>query len=334
MDEYEKQEIALTARAEKFRSKAEADLGIIPKLVDVYSDGTRMSGTLWKPKNAGGAKLPAILLCHGFGGKRAHLDYSYAPKFAQQGFIVLTFDYRGWGDSDGVLVSIGKQPKPDPATGLVSVNAKPVRRIVDPEWQLRDADSALNFLLSEPDVDTSRVGVWGSSYGGGHALVLATRDNRVACVVSQIGSINTHANWVNRHPQYRGVAAIHDLAAKHARGQVNVWDISKPHGLDGMPNLPKTVFEHTRNTLQAAREIQVPVMILAAENEELFMNSKNSELVYNMMKDRVPAELDYLPGKHYDAYGGESYKKGVKRALDWFTVYLGSKEMLESNSKL
>ena len=116
-------------RAQKFRQRAEADLGIVPTVVDIYSDGTRMSGTVWRPKDKSlDQKLPAILLCHGFGGKRAHLDYSYAPKFAQAGFVALTFDYRGWGDSDGILVAAEKQPEVDPKTGLINVKAKPIRR--------------------------------------------------------------------------------------------------------------------------------------------------------------------------------------------------------------
>ena len=33
-------------------------------------------------------------------GLRSHLNNQYAPKFAEAGFVVLTFDYRGWGESD------------------------------------------------------------------------------------------------------------------------------------------------------------------------------------------------------------------------------------------
>jgi dipeptidyl aminopeptidase/acylaminoacyl peptidase len=77
MDEHEKNEIGLTKRAEKFRSTAKEQLGVEHSLVDIFSDGTRMQGTVWRPKNFDPAKkYPAVVLCHGFGGKRAHLDYS------------------------------------------------------------------------------------------------------------------------------------------------------------------------------------------------------------------------------------------------------------------
>jgi dienelactone hydrolase len=211
--------------------------GVVHEIVDIYSDGTRMTGTVWRLQSNVGKKLPVILLCHGWGGKRGHLDYSYAPQFAKAGFVAVTFDYRGWGDSDGVLVAAnGRQPKPD-ADGTVTLRARVVRKIIDPEWQLRDIDSALNYVMAMSDVDVTRVGLWGSSFGGGHVLAIASRDHRVRVVVTQIGSINTHINWINRHPEYRGEVAIRQLASKQARGEVFPWNLSKPKGLDGMVRL-------------------------------------------------------------------------------------------------
>ena len=128
MDEFEKAELEQSARAEKFRQKAPEQYGVVSRIVDIYSDGTRMSATIWRPKGVESKPLPAILLCHGFGAKRSHLDYSYAPRFAQAGFVALTFDYRGWGDSDGIVISAEKQPKPDPQTGLVNIKAKIIRK--------------------------------------------------------------------------------------------------------------------------------------------------------------------------------------------------------------
>jgi dienelactone hydrolase len=331
--DFEEQERQMAIRASKFRESAPEKEGVIPTLVDIYSDGTRMQGCVWKPKTwKDGQKLPAILLCHGWGGKRNHLDYSYGPQFAKAGYIALTFDYRGWGESDGVLVNAqipgSKQPKPD-VDGTTTMKVRIVRKIIDPEWQLRDIDSALNYLVTVDGVDVNRIGIWGSSFGGGNALAIAARDARVKVVVCQIGSINTHINWINRHPERRGEQSIRKLASEHARGEVMPWNLSKPAGLDGMPNLPKVVFEHTRNTVDSVRNIRVPVMLLAAEKEELFPNEKNSSLVYDMIKDRVPATLEFLAGTHYDAYGA-SFGKSVERALHWFNLYIGNVTMQQN----
>lgn len=73
-----------------------------------------------------GQRLPAILLCHGWAGPKAHLSRTYAPYFCAGGFVCLTFDYRGWCESDARLVTMGEQPKAD-ADGYLTVRAKPVR---------------------------------------------------------------------------------------------------------------------------------------------------------------------------------------------------------------
>ena len=91
--------------------------------VDIWSDGTRLSGDLWHPEDLQpGDKLAAVILCHGWGGVRSHLNQAYAPEFAKAGYVVLSFDYRGWGDSDSRLVIKEKMPEPD-ISGMITVRA-------------------------------------------------------------------------------------------------------------------------------------------------------------------------------------------------------------------
>ena len=141
------------------------------------------------------------------------------------------------------------------------------------------------------------------------------------------GSIDTHANWINRHPQHRGAKAIAALRSAQARGTAFPWTLVNPQGLDGAPNLPKVVFEHT--PLAHVDKIAVPTLILAAEKEELFKNEQNSELVYEKMRLQgtgAPVQLGYLPGGHYDAYGQPAFGIGSKRAVEWFSLYLGNQQ--------
>ena len=176
--DFVKQERGLNARAAKMRKTAKASgnkLGVMCEVVDFYSDGTRLSGTIWRPEAAfakGAAKLPGILLAHGWGAKRAHLDFSYALRFAQAGFVTMTFDYRGWGDSDGVLVSVGRQPRTkDNKTAEATLPVRIVRKVVDPAWQRRDLASAMDYFCGVAGLDTSRIGLWGSSFGSGYVLM-------------------------------------------------------------------------------------------------------------------------------------------------------------------
>ena len=78
--------------------------------ITLYSDGTRLAGNLWSPEDLKPKeRRPAILMIHGWGGVKSHLNQAYAPRFAAQGYIVLTFDYTGWGESEGVLQTCRRQ---------------------------------------------------------------------------------------------------------------------------------------------------------------------------------------------------------------------------------
>ena len=75
---------------------------VLQRNITLWSDGTRLSGVLLYPKDREeGDKLPAIVLCNGWGGTKAFLMQSgIAPRFAAAGYVVINYDYRNWGDSD------------------------------------------------------------------------------------------------------------------------------------------------------------------------------------------------------------------------------------------
>ena len=107
--------------------------GVHQRNITLWSDGTRLSGVLLYPRDREeGKKLPAIVLCNGWGGTRAFLMRSgIAPRFAAAGYVVINYDYRGWGDSDSRLVVRGLLPEPD-KDGYVTVKAQAIREVVDP----------------------------------------------------------------------------------------------------------------------------------------------------------------------------------------------------------
>ncbi|GGX80402.1 alpha/beta hydrolase [Pseudoduganella dura] len=124
-------------------------------------------GWLFAPAATSSKPSPAISMCHGFGAVKEHALEKFAQAFAEAGFVVLVHDHRNFGASDGV-------PRGD----------------IDPWMQIADWRRAISFLETVPEVDASKIGIWGSSYSGGHALVLAATDNRVKCVVSQVPTIS------------------------------------------------------------------------------------------------------------------------------------------------
>ncbi|BBX28518.1 alpha/beta hydrolase [Mycolicibacterium alvei] len=123
------------------------------------SGGVECSGWLYLPA---GGPAPVIVMAHGLGAVRGMRLDAYAERFCAAGYACLVFDYRHFGDSDG-------QP----------------RQLLDIGRQLDDWAAAIAYARSLKEVDSSRVVLWGSSFGGGHVIAAAARDGNITAVVSQ-----------------------------------------------------------------------------------------------------------------------------------------------------
>ena len=290
--------------------------GVERRPIHIWSDGTRMAGDLWLPAGFGeDSNAPAILLTHGWGGTRDHLN-GYALKFAGAGFVVLTFDHRGWADSHSRLVIIGDQPEPD-ANGEVTVRARAIREVVDPQDQIRDITSALDYLSGEPGVDRNRIGLWGTSYSGGHVIHVGARDDRVAAIVSQVGYQGV-GGWSPKARRFARQRAI-----DKARGKIDPI----PQGIDQLPNLDGTpdiakMLDHRPIDLAAA--VKVPTLIIDVTEEELFDRTANGRAVYDIIRQNAEAEYKTYPGRHYRIYGSH-FSAASSAALEWFQKHLTSR---------
>ena len=130
--------------------------------IEFDAEGVTLRGWLYLPDGAGGP-VPTVVMAHGFSAvKEMYLD-SFAEAFAAGGLGALVFDNRNFGASDG-------EP----------------RQEIDPWAQVRDYRHAITWAQTRPEVDADRIGVWGSSYSGGHVLVLGAIDKRIKCVAAQV----------------------------------------------------------------------------------------------------------------------------------------------------
>ena len=136
-------------------------------------DDVILRGWLFVPDGPG--PHPAITMAHGFAGVKEHGLERFAQVFAAAGFVVLVHDHRGFGASDG-------SPRYD----------------IDPWVQIADWRRAISFLESQPFVDPDRIGLWGSSYAGGHAIVLGATDRRLRAVVAQVPTISGYQQSLRR----------------------------------------------------------------------------------------------------------------------------------------
>jgi pimeloyl-ACP methyl ester carboxylesterase len=127
---------------------------------------SQCAGWLYLPH--GTSKPPVVVMAHGFAGTRDVVLPVIAERFARDGLAAFVFDYRYFGASGGLP-----------------------RQIVDPWEQLEDWRAAVTFVRTRSDVDGARVALWSSSMGAGHALVIASADDRVRALVVQAPLIDT-----------------------------------------------------------------------------------------------------------------------------------------------
>jgi uncharacterized protein len=137
------------------------------------ADGTTLRGWHYRPPGT----CPVVVLSHGFGAVREmHLDV-VAEGLAEAGFGCLVYDHRGLGSSDG-------EPRGE----------------LDPFAQVDDMRDAVTAAQLLPGADPERIGLWGSSYSGGHVLVVGATDRRVRCVVAQVPTISGRRTTLRRFP--------------------------------------------------------------------------------------------------------------------------------------
>jgi dienelactone hydrolase len=73
-----------------------------------------------------------------------------------------------------------------------------LRGDIDPWQQIADWRRAISYLEGRPEVDPTRIGLWGTSYAGGYALVLGATDRRLRCVVAQVPTISGYEQGLRR----------------------------------------------------------------------------------------------------------------------------------------
>src|SRR3981081_3970155 len=130
--------------------------------ITYYSDGLKLSGIFSTPDNSRGRHFPGVVLVPGFMSTADAFFPGFGQELNAAGFVSLTMDFRGFGESEGV------------------------RGEVIPYLQIYDASNAISYLQSRPEVDSDKIALLGVSLGGGEVAYIAARDRRVKCVASMV----------------------------------------------------------------------------------------------------------------------------------------------------
>lgn len=293
--------------------------------IEFDAEGVTLRGWHYPAGDAAGSGRPAVVMAHGFSAvKEMYLD-SFAEVFNAAGLNVVVFDNRNFGASDG-------EP----------------RQEIDPWAQVRDYRHAITYASTLPEVDATRIGIWGSSYSGGHVLVVGAIDRRVNAVVCQVPLISGHDNLralvradfiagfrqqfdADRLARFRGeppamVPVVDaDPLAPSALPTPDSWEWFTETGKTRAPAWRNEV---TLRSVELFTEYEpgtylpwispTPLLMLVAVGDHLVP----SELaIAAFATAHEPKKLVILPAGHFEAYT-TGFDAASGHARDWLTQHL------------
>ncbi|MEV8520683.1 alpha/beta fold hydrolase [Dyella marensis] len=281
----------------------------------VHIGDAPLAATLHLPDSPG--PHATVLLCHGFCGTQPLLLPAFAAAFAQAGYVAVTFDYRGFGESGGE------------------------RGRLVPSMQIDDILAVLGWLKTHDQVDAQRIGLWGTSLGGGHVMGAAARDAGVRCVVSQLAFADGEeviAGHMSAEEKASFLATLAKMEERKQAGKEMFVPLTRVLGdpeskaffekhKDSYPELSikipmltvKEMFHYKPAT--DAAHVTCPTLVVVAGDDGVNPPAQGTALF-----DAVGAATKQLyvqeGARHYDAYEGTHFDQVAQRQLAWYGQHL------------
>ncbi|SFL23985.1 CocE/NonD family hydrolase [Streptomyces pini] len=265
-----------------------------------------------------GARRPAVLLGHGFGGSKADLR-GRAEELARSGYAVLTWSARGFGAS----------------TGRIGMN--------DPDREVADVSALIDWLAKRPEVRLDgegdpRVGVAGASYGGAVSLLAAGYDERVDAVAPRItywdlsqalfpdgvfkelwtGIFFTTGSTVAGS----GAPTAGPVSERAGCGRftTELCEMYERVAVAGKPDREARELLRERSPVAVADRIDVPALIVQGRSDSLFPLGHADAMAKAIRANGAPVAVEWIAGGHD---GGPSEDERLDdRTRAWFDRHL------------
>jgi len=290
-------------------------------------DGIKVAGWYYKPiKNANGA---CIIFSHGLCGTKDMGLEKYALKFSNEGYAVLLYDYRYFGDSSG----------------------KP-RQLFGGIYQYNDLKGAISYARSRKDINENKIFLWGTSAGAGYGISVAGIDDKIAGVIAQCGAYNHKEDnklYLDRlgmgfflklfvHGQRdkgrsRFGLSPHTFPAYGKEGTVAM--LSGPGFFKGIQRLAENsstfknelcgrmaFLPHAPDPTESALSVKCEVLIQICTMDSLVSPNTHLQLVENLGEK---AHVKKYPIDHFDIYFDADFDKATDDQLEFLNAIIRSK---------
>ena len=290
------------------------------RAVEFYSEGFKLVGDIYVPDGLpSGEQRAAVLLCHGYTGVKDLYLPDNAKTLNDAGYVVMTFDYKGWGESEGT------------------------RSRLAPYSRVADVQAAMTYLGIQPEADADRIGLYGTSYGGATVSWTGAVDQRAKCIVSGVG-IGHGARWMSR---VRRVDEWFDLQERSKEDREKRASTGESEYVDrseillpdrqsaelaaaARRNNPAAVgtipLEYVDDTIGFNPEWIVdkisprPILFITSDNDRLVLPEESDQLYAHAGE---PKKLVVLKGYgHYEVYTEPAFSEVMAATLEWYRRYL------------
>lgn len=275
----------------------------------------------WLYLPVGVERPPVVVLGHGLGAVREMRLDAYSERFAAAGIATLAFTYRYFGDSGGVP-----------------------RQLMSVRRQLADWDAALDFVKACPELDGSRVAIWGSSFGGGHAIQVASRHPELLAAISQCpftdglesalalgvrGSLkitpvvmrDLAARLLGRAPVMVPIAALPGQPAlMNAHDALPGYLALMPKGLSFVNRVAARVIPEIVSYRPGRRtaKVKMPILFCVSRTDTV----TPPERTIAMAKRAPRGQIKLYDCGHFDFYLGEHFERAVSDQTQFLTRHL------------
>lgn len=285
-------------------------------LLTTYKLYNGISLTLRLPSDADTS--PVIILCHGFCGIQDILLPGYAEAFTSAGYATVTFDYRGFGKSEGE------------------------RGRLIPHMQTDDICSVIDWVSTRPELNKARVALWGTSLGACHVFGAAVERPEVKCIISQMGFADGEAivtGSMDKPEKDAFISALEKMVEKRERlGKEMFVPVTRVLGdeesrvffaanRDKFPAMDikipfLTVYETLRyKPYLNAERVTCPTLIIVAD-EDTVNPAQQGIALYKSVNS--PEKILHIEGgaRHYDMYEGSHFESAFYQQYKFLEKYL------------
>lgn len=241
------------------------------------ADGVEIHGQVFKPKAAPG-KLPAVIFMHGGPVRQMllgwhylyyyHNSYAFNQYLASRGYIVLSVNYRSG-------IGYGREFR------------EATRRGPRGASEYQDIVAAGKYLRSRADVHSSRIGLWGGSYGGYLTAMGLARDSDMFAAGVDIHGVHDWSARVGRSPWATGSSELVKL------------------GRDSSP-------------IASVDKWKSPVLLIHGDDDRNVAFNQTVELVRKLRERNVKFEQLVFPDEVHDFLLHENWLKAYHAAADFF----------------